>query len=301
MSWVFLAGDRVYKLKKAVRYPYLDFSTLSAREFYCREELRLNGRLASGIYLGVVPLVQGKTGKLSFAGEGSIVDWVIEMRRLPADRMLDVMLKSKLIGQDDVARLAHVLADFYRKSQRPAAPPDMSFHRSVGEMMDNRNALTCTKHLLDQSKITTLLDRVDAELLKARGMLEERSRSGHIVDGHGDLRPEHICMTEPIVIFDCLEFNPRLRLVDPFDELVFLGLECARLEAPWFGPALIEKVAHALSEEVPHDLIPLYTALHAVLRARLSLAHLLDPTPRDPAKWTPLAQQYLDLAEHALK
>jgi aminoglycoside phosphotransferase family enzyme len=89
-------------------------------------------------------------------------------------------------------------------------------------------------------------------------------------------------------------------LVDPYDELAFLAMECAHLNAAWFGRALIERVAGIMGDAVPHDLLGAYTALHAVLRARLSLAHLLDPVPREPQKWAPQARQYLDLAEQAL-
>jgi aminoglycoside phosphotransferase family enzyme len=89
-------------------------------------------------------------------------------------------------------------------------------------------------------------------------------------------------------------------LQDPFDELASLGMECAFLGAPWFGSELVLEVEERLGNECPDDLMTLYTALHAVLRARLSLAHLLDPVPREPAKWAPQARRYLDLARTAL-
>ena len=127
-----------------------------------------------------------------------------------------------------------------------------------------------------------------------------RVRLGHIVDGHGDLRPEHICFADPIAIFDCLEFSSELRQVDPFDELAYLGMESAQLRAPALGPGIIAKVADRLGESSPHQLVSLYTAWRAVLRARLAVAHLLDPVPRRPERWEPLASRYLHLAEQAL-
>jgi len=133
-----------------------------------------------------------------------------------------------------------------------------------------------------------------------RALLEERVRLGHIVDGHGDLRPEHICFADPIAIFDCLEFSSELRQVDPFDELAYLGMESAQLRAPALGPRIIAEVADRLGESSPHQLVSLYTAWRAVLRARLAVAHLLDPVPRRPERWEPLASRYLHLAEQAL-
>lgn len=300
MSWVFLAGDRVFKLKKPVRYPYLDFSTLEAREHFCREEVRLNRRLAPGIYLGVRLLTRSPAGNLVLDGSGEVVDWLVEMQRLPAECMLDSRLKAGAVGEADVTRLAAVLADFYRTTEHPAVGPDVPFMHFAAEMGGNRSVLMRPEFCTGQPDVEALLDRVEASLMSSRDRLAERGRSGHIVDGHGDLRPEHICLSAPIVIFDCLEFNPDLRLVDPFDELSFLSMECAFLGAAWVGPNLIPRVADLMGEKVPHDLMGLYTALHAVLRARLSLAHLLDPVPREPAKWMPQAKRYLALADQAL-
>jgi uncharacterized protein len=300
MSWVFLAGERVFKLKKPVRYSYLDFSTLEARERYCREETRLNRRLAPGVYRGVVPLTCSAPGAMALGGEGEIVDWIVEMQRLPADCMLDVRLKGGRVDEEDISRLAQVLADFYRRAERPPVDPDMPFRHFTRETAENRAVLLCPDLWPDQSRVSALLDQLEAALRRIRPRLQERAQSGCIVDGHGDLRPEHVCLTDPIVIFDCLEFNQDLRLVDPYDELTFLGMECAHLNAAWFGRALIERVAAIMGDTIPHDLLGTYTALHAILRARLSLAHLLDPVPREPQKWVPQARQYLDLAERAL-
>ncbi len=300
MSWVFLAGDRVFKLKKPVRYPYLDFSSLQARERYCGEENRLNHRLAPGIYRGVVPLMRSSSGALSLGGEGEVVDWLVEMRRLPAGCMLDTRLKEGAVSERDIERLAAVLADFYRGAEHPPVDPDWIYRHYEAEMADNRAVLMRQDLLPEQASVVTVLDRAAAVLLKSRKRLRERVQGGHIVDGHGDLRPEHICLVDPLVIFDCLEFSRDLRLVDPFDEMAFLGLECARLGASSLGSSLIGRVAQLMGEDVPTDLIGVYTVLHALLRARLSLAHLMDPVPREPRKWAPLTRQYLGLAEEAL-
>jgi uncharacterized protein len=109
MSWVFLAGEHAYKMKKPVRYPFLDFSTLSAREANCKAELALNGRLASGVYLRVAALTMESAGALALDGEGVVVEWVVVMRRLPKQRMLDGLLSAGAIKATDVDRLADVL------------------------------------------------------------------------------------------------------------------------------------------------------------------------------------------------
>ena len=300
MSFVFLAGERAYKLKKPVRSPLLDFSTLHAREINCREEVRLNRRLAPHVYLGVVPLKLSTEDRLSLSDDGAIVDWLVEMRRLPSDRMLDRMLADGGLDGMLIDDLCKTLGDFYGRANRSTISPADYATRFFREQAENRSILTRRDFALDHGRIPILLDRLDACLTTNRPVLEQRVHLGRIVDGHGDLRPEHICFTDPIAIFDCLEFNKELRQVDPFDELAFFGVECAQLEALALGPKIIAKVAERFGEPAPDQLISLYAAWRAVLRARLSVAHLLDPVPRRPEKWEPLASRYLNLAERAL-
>jgi aminoglycoside phosphotransferase family enzyme len=317
MSYVFLAGERVYKLKKPVRFAFLDFSTIAAREADCREELRLNRRLAPGVYLDVVPLTLSATHDLSLRGEGAVVEWLVEMRRLPAELMLDRLIAEGRLEPDRIDALAGTLANFYARVGRTTMPPSDYVARFFREHEETRRVLRsmCEPEVsrsmardldrepsgsLDPDHIAALLDRLESLLVAAAPALEARVRAGHVVDGHGDLRPEHICFSEPIAIFDCLEFNHDLRQVDPLDELAFLDIECALLGAPDFGPRLISATAARLGAAPPPALVSLYGACRAALRARLALAHLRDPHPRQREKWEPLAARYLRLAEERM-
>ncbi|MGD9545527.1 MAG: hypothetical protein AB7F41_11285 [Methylocystis sp.] len=300
MSYVFLAGDKVYKLKKPVRYPFLDFSTIEAREHNCREEVRLNRRLAPDVYLGVVPLTYSASCGLSLCGHGGAVDWLVAMRRLPQEAMLDRLITGDRLTAAHLDALSQTLADFYRRAERSAISAEDYAQRFFREQDKNRDILTRRDFALDHGRTPFLLDSLDARLAACRPQLQERALQGRIVDGHGDLRPEHICFCNPIAIFDCLEFNAELRQVDPFDELAYLSVECALIGAKAVGAKLIDKVAQRLGCEPPQSLVALYAAWRATLRARQSVAHLLDDAPREPAKWEPLATRYLDLAQSAL-
>jgi len=291
MSFVFLAGERVYKLKKPVRYPFLDFSTLAAREFNCREEVRLNRRLAPDIYLGVQPLTFSVKIGFAIGGEGAVVDWLVEMRRLPAERMLD-----RLISVDAV-KPALIDALGAAPSRIEATVYGARF---FDEQAINRDVLTQGAFALDRSDVRRVLDRLDACLARNRSLLEARVVVGAVVDGHGDLRPEHICMGAPIVIFDCLEFSPSLRQVDPFDEVAFLGVECRFPGALSTAAAIERGFADRMAPAPSVGLVALYGAWRAALRARLSLAHLLEPSPRQPEKWEPQARHYLEIAARYL-
>ncbi|HJU84710.1 MAG TPA: hypothetical protein VJ600_10900 [Holophagaceae bacterium] len=302
MSWLFLAGPRAYKLKKPVRYPILDFTTQEARAFFCREEVRLNGKLAPGVYLGVMAL-QWCEGRFQLLPEtrlpapGRTVDWLVAMRRLPAGRMLPGLLAAGNVTPGEVEALAEVLAAFYAT----AAPVHLSPGEFVGrfrcELATSREVLLRPQFRL--SRAADALSRFEEALLVHARLLEERA--SRLVDGHGDLRPEHICLVEPPVVIDCVEFNPRLREVDPFQELAFLAMECELAGQPWIGPRLLARCSELLGDEPAPDLLDLYTVHSALLRARLAMAHLLDPTPTLPDAWTPVAERHLARALAALE
>ena len=304
MSWVFLAGEHVLKMKKPVRYPFLDFSTLAAREFDCREELRLNVRLAPGVYLGLMALQQQRGGlallpESALPAPGRTVDWLVLMRRLPAARMLDRLIASGGATPGEIDALARVLADFYRRAPTAGVTPPDHLARFQREQAVNREVLLHPACGLPGA--AAALDAMAAALAQHTPLLLARAAGGHVVDGHGDLRPEHVCLQQPPVVIDALEFNAALRAVDPFDELAFLGLECEMAGAAWIGPRVMTVCAAALGEAPPAALLHLYTAYRAQLRARLALAHLLEPQPRTPLKWAPLAQCYLQRSVAALE
>lgn len=303
MSWVFVAGDQVLKLKKPVRFPFLDFSTLAARAHYCHEEVRLNARLAPGIYLGVRALQWHRGSLCLLAPErlpasGQTVDWLVLMRRLPEGRMLHRLIAEGRVETVDIEPLVTLLGRFYRDAMTWPVPGDEYVARFHREQASNREVLLRPQFRLQHAGHA--LDRLDRALLEHEELLHERCARGRIVEGHGDLRPEHVCLSDPPVVIDCLEFNPHLRQVDPFDELAFLGLECHLAGAPWIGAQLLAGLSAALDERPSPALIHLYTAQRAMLRARLTMAHLLDPEPRTPEKWTPLAQRYVGHALAAL-
>jgi aminoglycoside phosphotransferase family enzyme len=297
MSWVFLAGDLVYKLKKPVRYPFLDFGTLSAREHFVREEVRLNRRLAPEVYLAATPLSLDEAGHLTVGPGVRAVDWLVTMRRLPDERMLDRLIATGSLTPQMVERLADRLSDFFKSAPPQAPAPDQFLGRYLREQEQTAAILRDPGFRFDGERVDAALRRFESMFEAAQPLLEARIRTGRIVEGHGDLRPEHVCMTDPIAIIDCLEFNPALRQLDPFEELAYLGLECARYGVDWVFPILYWHCASRLDDKPPDELLRFYWTYRALLRARLSLAHLLEPNPRTPEKWRPLAWRYIELAE----
>ena len=295
MSWVFLAGGKVYKLKKPVRLSYLDFSTLAKRKAACLAELSLNRRLAPDVYLDVAPLTATPRGTL-IGGHGITVDWLVVMRRLDESQTLEHAILEDRVEPWQLDRLVTTLVQFYRRATPIFLPPAIHLRNWCQSRLYNRRVLL-DAHLGLPSGLVTRIDSVQRRFLFFQSrLLAQRVRDRIIVDGHGDLRPEHIWLGDPVKIIDCLEFNPRLRAVDPFDEIAFLSLECERLGAAWVGQYIRHRIARTLRDGPNEALFLFYRCHRATLRARLAIAHLLEPSPRTPEKWPCLARTYLRLA-----
>ena len=296
MSWVFLTDRHAWKLKKPVRQSYLDFSTEAARQHFCAEELRLNRRLAQDVYLEIVPLTIDADGRLRLGPGGAVVDWLVKMRRLPAERMLERMIRAGSVHADDVRRIVGALCRFYRGCAPVAMGESEYRERFAAGIADNLAELGSREFALPLSIIEPICARQMAFLERAGALLDARVCDGRIVEAHGDLRPEHICLEREPQIIDCLEFSVDLRLLDTADELGFLALECERLGAAWMRRSIFETSAELSGDAPPDALVHFYQSCRACLRAKIAIWHLKEPALTEPSKWTTQALEYLRLA-----
>lgn len=295
MSWVFLTGSYVYKLKKPVRFAFLDYSTRDARKRMCRQEVKLNRRLAAWVYLGVVPLTREDDGGLALDGFGEAVDWLVKMRRLPARGLLDEAIAQ---GPVDPARLspaADLLARFY--ARRTLIERDYASYAASlsADAQENRTAVSWSLAPGSESRVTSLVETLTGFVRREQRLFAVRAQ--RLSEGHGDLRPEHIYLGPPAAVIDCIEFNRAFRINDPVDELAFLAMECERLDAEELGDVFLDSYRAATGDRPPAPLLSFYKARRALLRARLSLAHLEEPVD-DPDKWHGRTAHYLSIGEH---
>lgn len=157
MSCVFLTGDHAWKLKKPVRHDFLDFSTLEARRADCEEELRLNRRLARDVYLGVVPLADTPQGALRLGGDGPVVEWLVKMRRLPAQWMLDHAIRRGSVTRKNVRRFILVLADFYRRAAPVALDAGQCRQRLERDICANHEGLSPPEYSMPAALVQSIL------------------------------------------------------------------------------------------------------------------------------------------------
>jgi aminoglycoside phosphotransferase family enzyme len=296
-AWVFIAGDRAWKLKKPVRFDHLDYSSIEARGRICAEEVRLNRRLAPDVYLGTARLTLEPSGRLAIDGAGATIDWLVVMRRLDDARMLDQAVLAGTVTAAEIEAVAARLGSFYVQAPAVRVDPEAHVAHFIREIDIGSEVFAAPGFGPIGDRGTAVAASLKAMLAGAPAIVTERAAAGRIVEGHGDLRPEHVCLEQPPVIIDCLEFSLELRCVDPFDEICFLAMECTVIGARWIGPILLDRCAAMLQERPRGHTLAFYTAYRAALRARQALAHLLEPTPRTPEKWMPLADRYLRVAE----
>src|SRR6266850_901330 len=297
ISDVFLAGPDVYKLKKPVRYDFLDFSTAAAREHACREELRLNRRLASDAYIGVVPITRTADGSYRMGGDGPPIDWLVHMRRLPTELTLDSLWHRGELRPEHIGRLAETLVRFYRSLAPLPLTPAQYRERCLAHVRGNLRELLAIKHHLPRGIVERVHGFQLQLLLLDPAIVEQRAAQGRVVDGHGDLRPEHICLSEPVTIFDCIEFSRDFRSIDAADELAFLAAECDFLGADWVGPQLFAAYQQQSDDRPPAVLIDFYKSYRACVRAKVAALRADQLHGPDQDKLAIEAGQHLALAD----
>lgn len=297
MSWVFLTDRHAYKLKKPVRYDYLDYRSLEARRQSCEDEIRLNRRLAPDVYLAAVALIVDAKGRMRLDGEGTVVDWLVKMRRLPADQMMDYAIAAKALTLDDVRSVATFLSRFYLGCTPIVLDSAHYRQRFALDIEENLRELTNPEFQLAADSVRAVCAAQCAFLERYPELFDRRVRAGRIVEGHGDLRPEHICLKPKLAIIDCLEFSRELRLLDTADELAFLALECERLGAAWARDVLFATYTDITGDRPETALVHFYQSYRACLRAKIAIWHLREARFHNSLKWTRRALQYLRLAD----
>jgi aminoglycoside phosphotransferase family enzyme/predicted kinase len=304
ISWVFLAGDQVVKVKKPVNYGFVDHTTLESRHRSCADEVRLNRYLTAGVYLEVVPIVRDRTG-YRVAAEGMPVEWATLMRRLPEEGMLDALFAAGTIPPRLGDRLADRLIPFHRDVAPPCeGPADKVAAEASRIVTENLAELEpFAGRPLGPVQLGLVADALRDFATGHANLLRDRAAAGWIREGHGDLRVEHVYLEEgpesTIQIFDCVEFSRSLRCADVASDLAFLLMDLERLGAKEAAAALVSRYRE-VGIDLPEALLRFYRAHRALVRAKvacLSRASLAGQEPRDALAIE--AADYLDLATAA--
>jgi len=300
MSFIFLTGGYVYKIKKPVNLGYLDYTTLEKRHFFCHQELKLNRRLCPGAYLAVVPIVEEK-GELRIEGRGKAIEYAVKMKQLPQDHMMDVLLPRGQVTLEMVARVAEKLVNFHQKAETNQKIAAFGKLDVIRQNTDENFAQT-------EKYIGTSITAEEYQHIKNytsnfidsnASLFDKRVREGKIRDCHGDLHAAHVCFTDDICIYDCIEFNERFRYSDVVSEIAFLAMDLDRYRQAGLSRHLVNTYVVLSHDEELLKLLDFYKCYRAYVRGKVESFKLDDPyiPGEEKAKVLTAAQSYFELAE----
>jgi len=271
ISWVFLTDTRVIKVKKPVDFGFLNFTTPAKRQHFCQREVLLNSRLAPWAYLGVAELrLDGD--RLTVDGPGETVDYAVRMVRLPADRMLRNVLGRGEATEQTFAGIAQTLAAFHASAE---TSPEIQAMKGLDGVRFNcdENFLQTERYvgtLLSDETFNFIRTSTNLFLRRKAVAFERRAAQGRVVDGHGDLHLDAICVTDPVTIFDCIEFNERFRVLDVAEEVAFLAMDLEFGGWDGFAASFISAYVAASGDGGLRELLSFYKAYRAYVRAKIN-------------------------------
>ncbi len=297
---VFLAGPRALKIKRAVRFPFLDYSTLAKRKAACEAELAVNRPYAPAIYKRVLPVTREADGRLALAGQGEPVEWAVEMARFDERETLD-----HIAGRDRIDdALADALGRAVADAHAGAAPVDgFGFADVLAEIVTQNDAeLRGTPALFPSAEIAALTQATRAALERVRPLLEARERDGMIRRCHGDLHLGNIVLIDrKPVLFDAIEFDDRIATADVFYDLAFLLMDLIERDLPAAATIVLNR--YLTSTARPGDLdalaaLPLFLSTRAAIRAKVTAARAAHARDRVEAEQS--ARDYFALARRLI-
>jgi uncharacterized protein len=270
-SAVFLVGQRAYKLKRAVRYSYLDYGSIERREAACRAELEINRRMAPALYLGVRAIRRRADGTVGFDGAGDVVDWVVEMRRFDTSTLFDRLAERGRLTAPLLRALADVIAAFHDGAERTQEGGGSAGIARV--IAGNDENLRAAGAMLDGDAVARLNAAARAALAAAADLLERRKRDGKVRRCHGDLHLGNICLVagKP-TLFDAIEFSVELASIDVLYDLAFVLMDLVHRQLGGFANLVLNRYLDLTRDDAGLAAMPLYLSVRAGIRAHVSAA-----------------------------
>ena len=298
ISFVFLTKNFVYKMKKAVNFGFLDFSTLDKRRLYCEKELDLNRRLCPDVYLEVVPI--NKSDVIKIGGSGETVEYALKMKRLPQEKIMTVQLKENKVDGKTIDAIAKVIANFHSKAQ---TSPEINEYGSLKIVQINwdenfAQTLKYVNQTITEADFKFIQNHIKGFIERKKALFDTRIKSGKIRDCHGDMHSGNIFLTGSICIFDAIEFNDRFRYSDVASDVAFLAMDLDFQQKQPLSNYFIKSYID-YSEDCDLKLIlPFYKCYRAYVRGKVISFKLDDPNVNIEEKNAAIkeAQAYFKLA-----
>jgi aminoglycoside phosphotransferase family enzyme len=299
ISLLFFTGNHVYKVKKPVDFGFLDFTSLEKRKYFCEREVTLNRRLSPKIYLGVVVITQDED-RVKWGGSGEVVEYAVQMKQIPEGLLMDRLLKNNKVTEDMIEAVSEKLSRFYLTAEtndyiRRFAKPERFKQDTDENFEQTRKYVDVT---IPQTIYSEVHERTDQFYRTREDLFYQRIASNWIRDCHGDLRLEHIFWGEEIAIFDCIEFNDRLRYTDVAADMGFLAMDLDYNGREDLSQHLIRTYIPKSGDYDLPKILDFYKCYRAYVRGKVESFRLDDPNIPEVEKKKALkrAQEYFKLA-----
>ncbi len=298
ISWVLLDNENAYKVKKPVRFSFVDYSSLEKRKFFCKEEARINSRLSPGLYRGAIPITR-KENVVEFEGNGETVEYAVKMVRLPQEKRMDNLLKKDKANQNQIEKIASILVGFH--SDTEIAPQQFG---SLSAIKDNfapafeiRDVVE--KYLHSEKILDEVKSRVDSFMKKNKNLFSQRVRKKRIKHCHGDLRTKNIFICQDkIYIFDAIEFSRKISHCDVAADIAYLVMDLNFFGRKDLADLLVKKYIQLSGDRDLAKLINFYQCYRAMVQTLVQSYILMDPEIEEKKKEEAkqICRKYLDLA-----
>jgi aminoglycoside phosphotransferase family enzyme/predicted kinase len=293
---VFLAGNYAYKVKRAVAFPYLDYSTMEKRKSACFKELEINRRFAPDLYLNVVPITSESNGKLALDGGGKPVEWAVVMKRFNERATLDRLAKNALITEELAEQLGRKIAELHTVAPIIDPVPWLKFLSMIID--DNDAALRERADLFPASDVNLLRDNYGSALRKIMPLLKKRGQLGFIRQVHGDLHLGNIALIDgKATVFDAIEFDPLIAAGDILYDLAFLLMDLIDRGLSTIANIVLNRYLVETKRDENLDglaTLPLFLSIRAAIRAKVAVARLTQTKSKDPSTAASQARTYFD-------
>jgi len=298
ISFVFITKNFVYKVKKAVNFGFLDFSTLDKRRFFCEKELELNRRLCPEVYLEVVPI--NKSNIIKINGNGETIEYALKMKRLPQEKIMTVLLKGNKVDKKTIDELTKIIVKFHSKAQTGNEINEYGSLKIIKTNWDENFAQTLKyiNQTISQVEFEFIKTKINEFIKKNKPLFESRIKNTKIRDCHGDMHSGNIFITDPICIFDSIEFNDRFRYSDVASDVAFLAMDLDFQGRHDLSDYFIERYVTYSKDQDLTKVLPFYECYRAYVRGKVISFKLDDPIVSAEEKKISAkeAQAYFELA-----
>lgn len=298
ISIIFLVGAKAYKMKKALKLPYVDFSTASIREEACRNEVALNSETAPGLYIGMRRVTRADDGALELDGEGLLVETVIEMMRFDQEQLFDRMAVAGRLTPDLMTATARMIADYHAKAPVVSTGGGAD---NIAAVLEINEAGFATSHVFDPAAVARLGERLRISLGRHAPLLDRRAFEGRVRRCHGDLHLRNICLLDARpCLFDCIEFSAQIATIDVLYDLAFLLMDLWHRGFADLANLLANRYLDETGDDEGFCLLPFFMAIRAAVRAHVTATQAEEPG-QDVGRLSAEAKSYFELATALLE